>query len=190
MNEQWSGVKKLVPVELFPLVRSSPRLVTLCGQWECWRREAEHIKNQGLAVSGPTILNEACFGSPTVRDRQCTVLGPLPIRPGKKRTGEFPDLALIFCLAIEIAGRRECAGYQVGSIDGRDLRLHCTPPGLHVEEVIIKAFITSCVRPCSLRAIVKESQRRQRSTHSFGSTQVLALDCDRIRGERKADHRD
>src|SRR5215212_757695 len=190
MNEQWSGVKKRVPVELFPVIRSSPRLVTLLRQGERWRREAEHIKNQSLAVSGPTILNEACFGSPTVRDRQCTVLSPLPIRPRIKRTGEFPDLALIFCLAIEIAGRRECAGDQVGSINGRDLRLHCTPPGLHVEEVIIEAFMTSCVRLCSLRAIVKESQRRQRSTHSFGSTHVLPLGCDRIRGERKADYGD
>ena len=67
MDEERTGVEKLVTVKLLPLVSPGPGLVALFGQRVRRRGETEDVKNQRFVVALPTILDESAFRSPTMR---------------------------------------------------------------------------------------------------------------------------
>src|SRR5688572_4913855 len=79
MEEERPAIKKLVAVKLLPLVSACPFTVTLRGHRVGRRCECEDVKNQRFVVSEPTILDEAAFWSPSMRDRDSAVQRPLPV---------------------------------------------------------------------------------------------------------------
>src|SRR6185369_12956509 len=115
------------------------------------------------------------------------MLRPVPIGTLVKRLRERADLAFVLRVAIEITRSGERARENIGRIDRGDLTLARATPGLHVEEVIIKTFVTGSVRFFALRRVVEETQRRQRATHSLRATEILAFHRDGISRERKPD---
>jgi hypothetical protein len=117
MDEERTGVEKLVPVKLLPLITPGPCRVALCGQRVRRRSKAENVKNQGFVVTLPTILDESAFGFPTMRYRDSAVLGPLPICTAIDSVGKPANFALTFGITFEILRGRQCSDDQEGRID-------------------------------------------------------------------------
>src|SRR5918999_3142422 len=107
MDKQRPGVEKLTPVNSFPLIRPGPGAITLLRKRVSPRGQAEHIKNQGFAVTGPAIPDESPSRSPAMRNCQRFVLCPVPVGAVIKRVGETAQFALVFRIAVEVFRCRE-----------------------------------------------------------------------------------
>src|SRR5688572_20613400 len=113
MNEERTCVNKLVAVKPLPFVGTGPRAIALLGKRKRLRRQTEDVQDECLAVTVPSVSNESRFRFPTMRDRQTTILGPVPIRTSIKRFGELPNLTLVFSLAVEIGRTGQRPGQKV-----------------------------------------------------------------------------
>src|SRR6266404_1768380 len=115
MDEERSRVEKLKTVKLLPIVSAGPSLIALFRQRVRRRGHTENVKNQGLVVAQPSILDESAFRSPAMRDSihasgaaplrtpvNSAVLRPLPVGPGVDCVGKRANLLLIFGVAIKI----------------------------------------------------------------------------------------
>ena len=76
--------------------------------------------------------------------------------------------------------------YKINQASRRERRLGATT-GLHVEEVIVKTFVSGGVSLFAVSSVMKETQRRQRSLYGFGAAEVFALDRNRIGSKSKTD---
>src|SRR6267142_6109473 len=122
MDEERPCVEKLVPVKTAPLVSAGPGLVALFRHRVRRRGKSEDIKNQGLVVPLPTILDESASGFPTMRYCVFSILRPLPIGAAVDVVGQLTNFALARSVAIEILRCRQCARDQEGGIDCRQFR--------------------------------------------------------------------
>src|SRR5258708_6374096 len=115
MDEERPRVEKLKTVKLLPLVSAGPSLIALFRQRVRRRGQTENVKNQGLVVAQPSILDESAFGFPPMRDSihasgavplrtpvDSAVLRPLPVGPGVDCVRKRANLLLVFGVAVEI----------------------------------------------------------------------------------------
>src|SRR5688572_7879830 len=190
MDEKRTGINKLVPIELLPFVGTGPGTITLLRKRKSRRRQTKDVQDECLAVTGPPVLEESRFGFPTMRDCKTAIPGPLPIGTSVKRFGQLANLTLVFSLPVEIqrTGKRACQ--QVCRIDGRYFRFPNTLAGLHIEKVIVETSVTNRVRTSSLFPIVEESQTHQRAPDRISSTEITALNPDRIGCKSEPNHGD
>ena len=186
MREQRSGVKIVVSVTVLPSISRTPRGVAAVGQRIRGRAERKHVEQQRFVVTLPTILEKAAFGFPAVCQRCALVLGPVPVGAAIERVGERADLLLVGRIRVEILRRRQHSGQQKSAVYGRQLALPGTPPGPHVEKMIIKTLIAGGIRFRAVRTVPEKTQRRERTLHRGGARHESALDAHRIRRQREA----
>ena len=179
-------VKIFVAVAVFPFVGRAPRGVAAVGQRVGGRAEREHVEQERLVVALPAERDEAALGLPAVRQRLALVLRPGPVGAAIKRVGKGADLALAGRVGLEVGGGGQHAGQQEGAVHRRQLALPGTPPGPHVEEMIVEAPVAGGVGLGAVRAVAKKTQRRQRALHRGGASHESALDPHRVGRQREA----
>ncbi len=109
----------------------------------------------------------------------------MPISTPVQRLRQRTNIALVLCVTIEITRCCERARQQISRIDRGDLTLPGATSGFHVEEVIIKTSVPGRITLLPLRAVVEETECRERTSHCFRAAQIFSFDRDRIRRERK-----
>src|SRR5205085_1015488 len=117
--------------------------------------ESQDVKNDCLAVTEPTIVQEAAFGLPSMRHGSFAVLCPGPVDALIQRLGQPPDLRLTRRIAGEVSARGQNSSRQKRCIHHGKLRLPNTPAGLHIEKVIVEASITCSCRTLILGTVIK-----------------------------------
>src|SRR5687768_1867640 len=68
MNEEWTGIKKLVTIDPLPVVSPGPGPVTLFRKWIAWRSKSENVEDQRFAIAAPAISDELRLWFPSVTD--------------------------------------------------------------------------------------------------------------------------
>ena len=118
MDEERTGVEKLMTVKLLPLIGLAPGAIALLRvSGYVGEAEAEDVKNERFVVSLPTILYESAFRSPPMSYGDSAILRPLPVCSSVDRVGDFTKLAFVVRVAIEILRGRQCSCDQEGRID-------------------------------------------------------------------------
>src|ERR1051325_8590469 len=82
------------------------------------------------------------FWLPTMRYGICAILRPLPVRASIECSSKIANFTLVFSVAIEIFGSSQCTRNHEGRIDCRQLAIERTAARLHVQKVIVKAFVS------------------------------------------------
>src|SRR5687767_4725162 len=103
-------------IQLFPFVSSGPRGVALLGKRERWGCEAKNIKNQGFAVSRPSVLDKSRLRFPSMRDSETSILRPMPVSSRIQTFCKLTYFAFVICIAIKIDRGRESAGDEVSRV--------------------------------------------------------------------------
>jgi len=80
----------------------------------------------------------------------------VPVGAFVKCLSERAKLALSFCVSVEITCGSECAGEKICRVDRREFAVARTTASLHVEEVIVEAFVTSGVSLFAVWSVMKE----------------------------------
>src|SRR5919106_946977 len=70
MNEERSGIKKLMTIDALPVVSPGPGAITLFRKWIAWRSKTENVENQRFAVAAPAVSDELRPRFPSVTDGQ------------------------------------------------------------------------------------------------------------------------
>jgi hypothetical protein len=135
------------------------------------------------------MLEEAGPGLIAMRERRLAVLRPPPIGTQVQLVRQGPDQVFVLSVAIEVGGGGQCAGQQESRVDGGELAPPGPSSGLHVEKVIVKAFVAGCVRRSPLHAVAKESQGRQRDRHRGVTRHEATLHANGVGREREAGRR-
>ena len=107
------------------------------------------------------MWDEAGLRFPAVRDRRATIQGPLPVGPAVQRLGQSPDFGLLFRVPVEVGGASEHPGEKERRVDSREFALPNPASALHVQEVVIEAFVPGGIGLRAVRAVVKEAQPPQ-----------------------------
>ena len=186
VREERSGVKIVVSVRVLPSIGRTPCGVAAVRQRICGRAERKHVEQERFIVTLPTILEEAAFRLPAVRQRCPLILGPVPIGAAIERVGEGADLMLVGRIRVEITSRRQRTGQQKGAVYRRQLALPGAPSGPHVEKMIIKTLIAGGIGLRAVRAVPEETQRRKRTLHRGRTRHEAALDPHRVRCQGEA----
>src|ERR1051326_7941185 len=91
------------------------------------------------------------FWLPTMRYGICAILRPLPVRASIECSSKIANFTLVFSVAIEIFGSSQCTRNHEGRIDCRQFAIERTAARLHVQKVIVKAFVSRGVGFRTLR---------------------------------------
>src|SRR6202045_1292918 len=158
MDEERPGIKKLVIVDVLPLIGRGPRPEAVVRQGVCRRRQAQNKKNDRFVIAIPAIVQKAALRLPSLPRGRCAAAGPLPIDAAVDRIGAFANLVFAWRVLAEILARSQHPREQQRGVDQRHLRLPDPLAGLHVEEVVIEALIAGRVRLFALSAVPEETQ--------------------------------
>ena len=150
------------------------------------RAQPQDIEQQRLVVALPSIIEEATFRLPTVCHGRALILSPCPVGSAIERVGEGADLTFIRRIAVEVHACSQRAREQQSAVYRRQLALPRSPPGSHVEKMIVKALIAGRIRLGTLRAVPEEPQSRKRSLHGRVTRHETALDAHGVHRQRKA----
>jgi hypothetical protein len=101
-----------------------------------------------------------------MRKGRTAIERPLPVGAAIQDVGKSPDFALLFRVPVEIGGASEHSRKKERRVDGRELAVPNPAATLHVEEVVVEAFVTGGIALRSVWTAVKESEAAQ---HEFGS---------------------
>jgi hypothetical protein len=121
-----------------------------------------------------------------VRDRCTAIARPRPIGTAVERVDQRPDRLFILILMDEIRGRGEHAREQETAVDGGQLAQARTAAGVHLQEVIVEAFVPGRVGRRTVRAGPEEAEHRQRALERIGTRHPAARYAHRIRCQCKA----
>ena len=163
MDKERAGVQELVVVDLPPLVGGGPGGIALLGQRIRRRAKAEQVQEQRLVIALPAIRQEAALRLPPVRDRRAAVLRPCQSARRYSSSASVRISCSSAEVVPEIGRRRQHARQQKRRIDRGQLTLPDTPSGLHIEEMVIEAFVARGLRLPPLGAVVEEPQGCERS---------------------------
>src|SRR6476659_1676979 len=103
------------------------------------------------------MWNEAGFRFPTVRDRRTSIQGPLPVGPAVQRAGQFTDFGFLLRIRVKVRGANEHTCEEKGGINRRKLAFPNPASVLHVQEVIIEAFVAGGIGFGGERAVMEKA---------------------------------
>src|ERR1700721_37998 len=119
------------------------------------RTHAEDVYDGRFVVSLPAIVEKAAFRLPSLSNRLLFVLGPLPVDSAIQRIPQATDLRFV-PPAVEATTRRKKSHDQQPGVDYRQLALPHAPTSLHIQKMIVKAFVPSRIGTIVLRTIREE----------------------------------
>jgi hypothetical protein len=151
------------------------------------RTEAENVDEQPLVVPCPAIRQESAFAHPSMGDRRLAVAGPIPIRAAVQRVRQRADFFFLLRVLREVLARGQHSREEKRRVDRGEFASQKSFSRLHVEEVIVEAFVACGVGRRTLRTVPKESQRRERQPPPQIAVDEAAFDADRISGQRQPD---
>src|SRR5205085_6136822 len=103
---------------------------------------------------------ETILRRPAEADRRTVGLRPVPVDAAIELFGELADFDFLVLGAAEVGLAEKDARHQDRGMDGGELAVVEPLPGLHVEEVIEKAFVAGdAALRRTLRRVVEEAQR-------------------------------
>src|ERR1700734_2837753 len=94
----------------------------------------------------------------------CPIIqSPFPVDAAVKQISKFPYLAFSVALSGEIGCHGQHTGDEYRGINGRQFASPSSPARLHVNEMVVEAFISRSVRFETLMAGMKKPKNRQSS---------------------------
>src|ERR1700730_6333517 len=121
MDEERPGIKKLVIVDVLPLIGRGPRPEAVVRQGVCRRRQAQNIENDRFVIAIPAIVQKAAIRLPSLPRGRCAAAGPLPIDAAVDRIGAFANLVFAWRVLAEILARSQHPREQQRGVDQRHL---------------------------------------------------------------------
>ena len=153
------------------------------------RTKTENVEDGRFVITLPAVVQKTAFRLPALRHGLAAVLRPLPVDTAVEGVRHVANIRFSPS-AVEISSGGQYSRHQQCRVDQGQLALPDALPGLHVQEVVVKALEAGRVRLFALRTIVEKPQRLQRQRRRHLARHPAVFDRNGIAGQRKADHRD
>src|SRR5437868_6162281 len=102
VNEQRARVKKVLSIQVFPLIGHCPGRETLLRQGVGWRTQAQDVKENGFAIALPPVIEKATLRLPAMCNGRAMRLGPAPVNPAVEDVGKLSQFNFSWRISIEV----------------------------------------------------------------------------------------